>query len=96
MPKTSSRTNQVTAVPARETIVRSFTGTVTSVPDVQTATVLVNRTVVHPKYGKRYQRSKKYRCHLLDVKPTVGQTVMIAASRPYSKTKRWVVRSIVS
>lgn len=74
-------------------IVRSFTGIVTAKPDNSTVTVLVKRTVIHPKYGKRYEQSKKYRCQVQTFVPTIGQTVLIQAGRPFSKTKRWLVRS---
>lgn len=75
--------------------VRTFEGTVVSVPDLKTATVSVTRTVVHPKYGKRYERSKKYRCHVVRGNISVGSRVRIVACKPYSKTKRWVIESVI-
>jgi small subunit ribosomal protein S17 len=55
--------------------------------------VRVDRTVVHPKYGKRYVQSKKYHVHDEQNSHHVGDLVEFQASRPYSKTKRWRVLS---
>jgi small subunit ribosomal protein S17 len=70
---------------------RKLTGTVVSDKMEKTIVVRVDRTVVHPKYGKRYVRSKKFHVH--DEKKThkVGDKVSFVECRPYSKTKRWRV-----
>jgi small subunit ribosomal protein S17 len=74
-----------------QAIRRTFTGEVVSTKMNKTLVVRVNRTVVHPKYGKRYVQSKKY--HVNDEQGTaqVGDTVHFQECRPYSKTKRWRV-----
>ncbi len=67
-----------------------FTGKVISKKMEKTATVAVERTVIHPVYKKRMRRMKKYHVH--DIFGTkVGQTVQFTASKPYSKTKRWKI-----
>ncbi|MBU0569634.1 30S ribosomal protein S17 [Patescibacteria group bacterium] len=67
-----------------------FTGKVISKKMEKTATVAVERTVVHPVYKKRMRRMKKYHVH--DIFGTkVGQIVQFVASKPYSKTKRWKI-----
>jgi small subunit ribosomal protein S17 len=71
---------------------RIFTGKVVSKKMDKTATVVVERVVVHPVYKKRIKKTKKYQVHdTLGVK--VGQVVKFSASRPYSKTKRWKIVS---
>ncbi|PJA45276.1 30S ribosomal protein S17 [Candidatus Uhrbacteria bacterium CG_4_9_14_3_um_filter_50_9] len=74
-----------------QAIQRTFTGKVVSTKMDKTIVVSVNRTLVHPKYGKRYVQSKKYHVH--DEKETaqVGDVVNFQECRPYSKTKRWRV-----
>lgn len=58
----------------------------------KTLVVRVDRTLVHPKYGKRYVRSEKFHVHAEDAgtrKP--GDQVSFRECRPLSKTKRWIV-----
>ena len=60
----------------------------------KTATVVVERVVVHPLYKKRFRRSKKYHVHdTFGVK--VGQTVKFVASKPFSRSKRWKIIEVV-
>ena len=61
----------------------------------KTASVLVERTIIHPVYKKRVKRSKKYQVHD-ELGTVVGQKVRFVASRRYSKTKRWKVTEIVN
>ena len=70
---------------------RILTGTVVSDKTDKTVTVLVERKVKHPLYGKIIRRSKKYHAHDEgnDFKP--GDTVRIEETRPISKTKTWKV-----
>ena len=73
---------------------RSFQGKVISNKMPKTATVAVERVVVHPAYKKRFRRIKKYHVHdELGVK--VGDKVVFVDSRPYSKLKRWKILEIV-
>jgi len=69
-----------------------FTGKVISTKMDKTATVLVERVVLHPVYKKRYKRTRKYHVHD-EVGVDVGQEVNFVASKPYSKTKRWKIVS---
>lgn len=68
---------------------RSFTGVVVSDKMEKTIVVRVERTVIHPKYGKRYMRSKKYHVHDENKSHKVGDVVKFEECSPYSKTKRW-------
>jgi small subunit ribosomal protein S17 len=68
---------------------RIFTGVVVSTKMDKTLVVKVDRTMVHPKYGKRYVQSKKYHVHTQSGEYKDGDTVKFQESKPYSKTKRW-------
>ena len=75
-----------------KTIRRTFNGVVLSNKMDKTLVVKVDRTVVHPKYGKRYVRTEKYHVHAENAKDfSVGDKVKISESRPMSKTKRWTI-----
>ncbi|OGM19159.1 30S ribosomal protein S17 [Candidatus Woesebacteria bacterium RIFCSPHIGHO2_01_FULL_38_10] len=74
---------------------KTFTGKVISTKMQKTATVSVERMVVHPIYKKRLKRRKIYHVHdLLGAK--VDQTVKFVTSKPHSKTKKWKIVKIVS
>ena len=70
---------------------RILIGTVTSNKTDKTVTVLVERKVKHPLYGKIIRRSKKYHAHDADNAYKTGETVRIEETRPISKTKTWQV-----
>ena len=74
---------------------RTETGRVTSTAMRQTATVLVERRVKHPVYGKFVRRSKKYHVHDQDDALKVGDTVLIRECRPISKTKSWTLDRVL-
>ena len=70
---------------------RILIGTVVSDKTDKTVTVLVERKVKHPLYGKIIRRSKKYHAHDEDNAFKPGDQVRIEETRPYSKTKTWRV-----
>jgi small subunit ribosomal protein S17 len=70
---------------------RILIGTVVSDKTDKTVTVLVERKVKHPLYGKIIRRSKKYHAHDEDNAFRPGDQVRIEETRPYSKTKTWKV-----
>jgi small subunit ribosomal protein S17 len=70
---------------------RILTGTVTSDKTDKTVTVLVERKVKHPLYGKIIRRSKKYHAHDESNEYQIGDKVRIEETRPISKTKTWKV-----
>jgi small subunit ribosomal protein S17 len=49
----------------------------------------------HRLYGRSMRRTKKYHAHDEENRCKVGDKVIIAESRPLSKTKRWRVRQII-
>ena len=76
-------------------LTRTLTGTVTSDKMDKTVTVLVERRVKHPLYGKYVVESKKYHAHDESNQCGVGDKVEIAETRPLSKTKSWKVTRIL-
>ncbi|WP_298304224.1 30S ribosomal protein S17 [uncultured Erythrobacter sp.] len=74
---------------------RILTGTVSSDKTDKTVTVLVERKVKHPLYGKIIRRSKKYHAHDETNEYTIGDIVRIEETKPISKTKTWVVKDRV-
>jgi len=73
---------------------RSFIGKVVSTKMSKTATVAVERVVVHPLYKKRLKRVKKYHVHD-EIGVKVGDKVVFVDSKPYSKLKKWKIVEIV-
>ena len=76
-------------------LTRTLSGTVTSDKMDKTVTVLVERRVKHPLYGKYVVESKKYHAHDEANECGVGDKVEIAETRPLSKTKSWKVTRIL-
>lgn len=72
-----------------ENLSRRLTGRVVSNKTDKTITVLIERRVKHPLYGKIISQSKKYRVHDENNEYETGDTVMIEECRPLSKTKSW-------
>jgi small subunit ribosomal protein S17 len=70
---------------------RILTGTVVSDKTDKTVTVLVERKVKHPLYGKIIRRSKRYHAHDEDNAYKTGERVRIEETKPVSKTKTWRV-----
>lgn len=66
-------------------------GTVVSDKMDKTVVVSVSRFVKHPKYGKYYKVSKKYKAHDEDNKCKIGDEVEIVETRPISKDKKFKV-----
>jgi len=76
-------------------VARSLTGRVVSDKMDKTVTVLVERRVKHPLYGKVIRLSKKYHAHDANNECHAGDTVEIAECRPISKSKAWTVVRLV-
>jgi small subunit ribosomal protein S17 len=78
-----------------ENRVRTLTGRVISNKMEKTITVLVERFVKHPKYGKYIKRSTKLHAHDEENTCQEGDVVMIEQCRPLSKTKAWRLYKIM-
>lgn len=76
-------------------VIRSFIGTVVSDARNKTVAVLVERRVKHPLLGKIVKKFKKYHAHDETNQYKNGDTVVIVESKPISKTKSWIVESLV-
>ena len=74
---------------------RTEVGRVTSNKMQQTATVLVERRIKHPIYGKYMRRSKKYHVHDENNELNIGDMVQIKECRPLSKTKSWTLDKVL-
>jgi small subunit ribosomal protein S17 len=57
----------------------------------KTVVVRTERLVQHPMYGRRHKQTKKYMAHDETNECRVGDTVLIAETRPLSRRKRWRV-----
>ena len=74
---------------------RTLIGRVVSDKMEKTVTVLVERKVKHPMYGKVMVRSKKYHAHNDGNTAKAGDLVEIVETRPVSRTKTWAVTSVL-
>ena len=61
----------------------------------KSVSVLVERKVKHPKYGKFVKRSTKFMAHDEKNECGMGDTVRIMETRPLSKNKRWRLVEII-
>lgn len=74
---------------------RSLVGQVVGNKMDKTATVLINRRTKHPMYGKYITRSSRFHVHDENNECKIGDKVMIAACRPLSKTKSWMLLQVM-
>lgn len=74
---------------------RTLTGKVTSDKMHKSITVLIERRVKHPKYGKFINRSTKLHAHDENNECGLGDVVIVEQCRPISKTKAWRLVKIV-
>jgi small subunit ribosomal protein S17 len=80
---------------AAEKSARTATGKVVSNKMDKTITVLIERRVKHPVYGKYITRSSKIHAHDEANSCGIGDTVVVAESRPISKSKTWKLVEVV-
>ncbi len=74
---------------------RTLKGTVVSAKMQKTIVVRVDMQKKHPKYGKHYRASKKFKAHDEAGAYRVGDTIMMQETRPLSREKRWEAVSLV-
>ncbi|MEK9821353.1 MAG: 30S ribosomal protein S17 [Gammaproteobacteria bacterium] len=75
-------------------LARTASGTVVSNKMDKTITVLVERRIKHPLYGKYIKRSKKIHAHDEENQCQEGDLVTIEETRPISKSKSWKLSSV--
>jgi small subunit ribosomal protein S17 len=76
-------------------LTRTLVGRVTSNKMDKTVTVLIERKVKHPLYGKYMVRSKKYHAHDETNQYNEGDLVEIAETKPIARTKAWTVTKLI-
>ena len=75
---------------------RTVEGRVVSNKMDKTVTVLVERQVKHPLYGKYIKRSTKLHAHDADNACNEGAVVLLTEIAPMSKTKNWRVVEVIT
>ena len=74
---------------------RVVTGKVISDKMDKSATVMIERKVKHPVYGKYIRRSTRLHIHDAENSCQEGDTVIIEQCRPISRTKSWRLVEVV-
>jgi len=77
-----------------EAINRTLQGKVVSDKMDKTITVMIERRVKHPIYGKFVKRSTKLHAHDEQNECQIGDTVTVRECRPLSKSKSWMLVSV--
>ncbi len=75
---------------------REIQGVVVQKAGDKTATVLVERRVMHPRYRKFVKRFKKYLVHDEKNEANNGDTVVAIECRPLSKRKSFRLKAVVA
>ncbi len=78
-----------------EKAARTVTGTVISNKMDKTVTVMIERRVKHPVYGKYIRRSTKLHVHDEENTCQEGDKVTVEQCRPLSKSKSWRLVGVV-
>ena len=94
MTEEQAKTESTAAAP-RKALVQTFIGRVVSDKMNKTVTVLVERRVKHPLYGKIVMQSRKFHAHDENNEAKVGDLVEIAATRKLSQTKAFRVAAVL-
>lgn len=76
-------------------VARTQVGRVVSNRMDKTVTVLVERMVKHPLYGKFIRRSTKLHAHDEENQCQEGDVVSIEMCRPLSRTKSWRLVEVI-
>jgi small subunit ribosomal protein S17 len=80
---------------AKKTIIQTLSGRVVGDKMNKTVTVLVERRVKHPLYGKVMTRTRKYHAHDENNEYKEGDLVEIEACRKLAKTKAYRVTRLI-
>jgi small subunit ribosomal protein S17 len=87
--------NAAGAPAVKGSLIQTQIGRVVSDKMDKTVTVLVERRVKHPLYGKVVTRSNKYHAHDENNEYKSGDLVEIEACRKLAKTKAWRVKRLI-
>jgi small subunit ribosomal protein S17 len=75
--------------------VKEKIGIVVSNKMTNTCIVAVNDRITHKRYKKVITRTKRYAVHDSASTANMGDQVCIRESKPISKTKKWVLTSVL-
>lgn len=75
---------------------REIQGIVVKKAGEKTATIVVERRVMHPRYHKTVKRFKKYLVHDENNSLNVGDEIVAIECRPISKTKSFRLKNVVA
>lgn len=75
---------------------REIRGSVIRIAGEKTASLLVERRVLHPRYRKTVKRFKKYLIHDEKCELKVGDTAIAVECRPLSKSKYFRLKTILT
>ncbi len=78
-----------------KTLRKQRVGVVSSSKMDKTITIVVERKLRHPIYGKFVKKTKKFAAHDENNECNEGDTVRIMETRPLSKRKRWRLVEII-
>lgn len=92
---TRNETNTETTADTAVVNKRTLQGIVTSNAGDKSATIMIERKIKHPVYGKFIKRSSKIRLHDETNECNEGDTILIEECRPMSKTKSWKLVRVV-
>ena len=90
-----SEATEAAEATTEQKVLRTKIGRVVSDKMDKSITVLVERRVKHPLYGKYMRRSTKLHAHDENNECGIGDTVSITECRPISKTKTWKLVSVI-
>lgn len=74
---------------------KTRTGVVVSDKMQKTIVVRVERSAMHPEYGKVIKKAKKFKVHDEKNQAKAGDRVRIVETRPLSKDKRWRLLEVI-
>ena len=80
---------------AKTSLKRTLVGKVVSDKRNKTVTVMIERRVMHPIYGKIMIKTSQCHAHDENGEYKMGDIIEITESRPLSKTKNWVATRLV-
>jgi small subunit ribosomal protein S17 len=87
--------NTTEVTPEKRGLRKERIGVVTSNKMNKSIVVAVERKVKHPKYGKFIKMTSKFMAHDEKNECGIGDKVVIAETRPLSKSKRWRLKQII-
>ncbi len=79
----------------KQTHTPRLTGRVSSDKMDKTITVVIERRIKHPLYGKYITRSQKVHAHDEENDCRIGDTVTVEQCRPLSRSKTWRLVEVV-